>query len=71
MQDRFFIYRKVGNEIGAHELSRHATLEEAEAEVNDFRRFAWRNNEEIVICRVSFHPVVSVKAHVQLDRQLK
>lgn len=68
MQDKFIIFRKFSGTY-PQEISRHDTLELAEAEVNDFRRYSWVNNEEITICRVSFTPVLVVKAAVRLDKR--
>ena len=68
MRDKYIIFRNVN---GSHpnEINRFDTLEEAEMEVNDFRRYSWINNEEITIVRAVYTPVLVVKAAVVLDKR--
>ncbi len=69
MQDKYEIHKKQGKSwcrMLTSMGSDFVTYEEAEKEIFS-GRYTWKDNEEVMIVRVSYHPVMVVTSKLSLE----
>jgi hypothetical protein len=69
LTDKYKVVRITSWGPGYETISNHESLEDAEKEIGNLGRYAWRAGETVVIYRVSHQAVAVVTASVTLDKK--